>query len=51
MSFFVLIPAGVSFFDLAMALLVVGLVERALYLLPADMVGDGGWLLDTGPEV
>ncbi len=46
MTFF----ADVSFFEVAMSLLAVGVIERALYLLPADMVGPGGWLLDIGSD-
>ena len=42
--------ADVTFFELAAALVVTGLIERALCLLPATAVGDGGWLLDTGAE-
>ncbi len=38
----------VTFFQVAMALVVVGVVERLLYLLPEHVVGNGGWLLDTG---
>jgi hypothetical protein len=41
--------ADVSAFDVAMALIAVGVFERVLYLLPEHMVGDGGWLLDLGP--
>ena len=40
----------VTFFDLAGALVVTGLVERAFCLLPESAVGAGGWLLDTGAE-
>jgi len=42
--------ADVTFFEVALSLLAVGLIERALYLLPSDMVGPGGWLLDTGTD-
>jgi hypothetical protein len=38
----------ISFFEVCLALVALGLVERALYLLPETMVGEGGWLLDTG---
>lgn len=40
----------ISFFEVAMSLLALGLIERALYLLPSDIVGPGGWLLDTGAD-
>jgi hypothetical protein len=31
-----------------MSLLALGVIERVLYMLPESVVGDGGWLLDTG---
>lgn len=40
----------ITFFEVAMSLIAVGCIERALYLLPDDMVGPGGWLLDTGTD-
>ncbi len=40
--------AGVTFFQICLALIVVAVIERALYLLPESVVGEGGWLLDTG---
>lgn len=40
--------ADVSFFHVCMALIAVGVIERGLYLLPESVVGEGGWLLDTG---
>lgn len=48
MSFLFQIPADISFFQVTMSLVALGLIERALYLLPEDMVGEGGWLYDTG---
>ena len=42
--------ADVTFFDVARALVVTGLVERLFCLLPDSAVGDGGWLLDTGAD-
>ena len=45
------ILANITFFEVAMSLLAVGMIERMIYRLPAAMVGPGGWLLDTGaPE-
>ena len=38
----------ISFFDVTMSLIAIGVIERLLYLLPEDIVGPGGWLLDTG---
>jgi hypothetical protein len=38
----------ITFFEVTMSLLAVGLVERLLYRLPVEVVGPGGWLLDTG---
>ena len=50
MSLFAYILSEVTFFEVAMSLVAVGVIERYIYLLPADMVGPGGWLLDTGTE-
>jgi hypothetical protein len=50
MSLFAYVLSEISFFEVAMSLLAVGVVERFIYLLPAEMVGPGGWLLDTGTE-
>ena len=50
MSLIQMLAAEISFFEVAMSLLCVGLVERAMHMLPAEMVGPGGWLLDTGTE-
>lgn len=50
MSILAYILSDISFFEVAMSLIAVGLVERVIYRLPADMVGPGGWLLDTGTE-
>ena len=50
MSLFAYILSEVTFFEVAMSLVAVGVIERFIYLLPADMVGPGGWLLDTGTE-
>ncbi|GGL76102.1 hypothetical protein [Wenxinia marina] len=41
--------ADVTCFEVVVSLLAVGVAERLLYLLPASVVGPGGWLLDTGP--
>ncbi|SMY08710.1 hypothetical protein [Flavimaricola marinus] len=38
----------ISFFEVCASLLVVGCVEQIFVRLPEDMVGPGGWLLDTG---
>lgn len=40
--------ADATFFHVCMSLITVGLVERAMYLLPESCVGPDGWLLDTG---
>lgn len=40
----------ISFFEVALSLLAIGVIERFIYLLPEAMVGPGGWLLDTGTE-
>jgi hypothetical protein len=40
--------SDVTFLQVCMSLITVGLVERAMYLLPETCVGPGGWLLDTG---
>ena len=50
MSLFAYILSEVTFFEVAMSLVAVGVIERFIYRLPADMVGPGGWLLDTGTE-
>jgi len=42
--------SDISFLEVAMSLLALGLIERGLFLLPSDMVGPGGWLLDTGTD-
>jgi hypothetical protein len=38
----------ITFFEVMMSLVLVGAIERLLYRLPVEMVGPGGWLLDTG---
>jgi hypothetical protein len=50
MSLLAYILSDISFFEVSMSLLAIGLIERVIYRLPADMVGPGGWLLDTGTE-
>ncbi len=42
--------AEITFFDVGMSLIAVGIVERILLRLPKEMVGPGGWLLDTEPR-
>ena len=42
------ILADITFFEVAISVLGVGLIERMMYRLPVEMVGPGGWLLDTG---
>jgi hypothetical protein len=44
------IVSDISFAEVALSLLAVGVIERFIYLLPVEMVGPGGWLLDTGTE-
>ena len=50
MSLLQTLAAEISFFEVALSLLAVGVIERFIHLLPAAMVGPGGWLLDTGAE-
>lgn len=50
MSLIAYILSDISFFEVSMSLLAVGLIERVIYQLPVDVVGPGGWLLDTGAE-
>ena len=50
MSFLAYILSDISFFEVSMSLLAVGLIERVIYRLPTEMVGPGGWLLDTDAE-
>ena len=50
MSLIAYILSDISFFEVAMSLLAVGVIERFIYRLPTEMVGPGGWLLDTGAE-
>ena len=45
------IASEITFFNVCMSLIAVGLIERGLYMLPESVVGEGGWLLDTGPAV
>ena len=40
--------ADVTFLEVVASLVVVGLIERVVIRLPVEMVGPGGWLLDTG---
>lgn len=40
----------ISFYELALSLVTLGVVERLVHLLPTDIVGPGGWLLDTGTQ-
>lgn len=42
------IASGLSFFEIGMGLIALGVVERLLLALPEEVVGPGGWLLDTG---
>lgn len=50
MSLIQFIAAEISFFEVMLSLLAVGVIERFIYLLPITAVGPGGWLLDTGTE-
>lgn len=50
MSLIAYILSDISFFEVAMSLMAIGVIERFIYLLPTAMVGPGGWLLDTGAE-
>lgn len=50
MSLITYILSDISFFEVTMSLLAVGVIERFIYLLPTEVVGPGGWLLDTGTE-
>ena len=40
--------SGISFMELGLTLITLGIIERGLHRLPSDVVGPGGWLLDTG---
>lgn len=40
--------ADVTFQDVMLSLIAVGLIERLVYLLPETVVGPQGWLLRTG---
>ena len=40
--------SDITFFEVGMSLLILGAIEQVLIRLPEDMVGPGGWLLDTG---
>jgi hypothetical protein len=40
--------ADITFYDLALSLIAVGLIDRILCELPESMVGPKGWLLRTG---
>lgn len=48
MSSLLLIASDLTFFEIGMGLLAAGVWERALLSLPVNIVGPGGWLLDTG---
>jgi hypothetical protein len=46
-----IIPAllsDVTFTEVCLSLVVLGVIERIMVRLPEEMVGPGGWLLDTG---
>ena len=47
MSLFQTLFADITFFEVAAALIVVGLVERIVIRLPETVVGPEGWLLTT----
>ena len=38
----------ITFFEVGVSLIVLGVIEQVYIRLPEDMVGPGGWLLDTG---
>ncbi len=42
------IAGHVSFLEVGLALITLSVIERLLLRLPTDIVGPGGWLLDTG---
>lgn len=44
------ILAQVTFFDVAVALLITALIDRLLCALPPGIIGPGGWLIDTGSQ-
>jgi len=48
MTALIQLTAEISFMDLGLGLVAVGIAERIALNLPEDMVGPGGWLLDTG---
>lgn len=41
------ILSNITFFDLSMALLVIGCIDHLVCYLPESMVGPEGWLLKT----
>jgi hypothetical protein len=48
MSSLIQLASNATFFEVGMGLLVFGVAERVLFALPPNVVGPGGWLLDTG---
>ena len=40
--------ADITFYDIALSVIAVGIVDRILCELPESMVGPSGWLLRTG---
>jgi len=50
MSLFQTIFTEITFFEVAMSLFVIGLVERVVVRLPESVVGPEGWLLTTGSK-
>ncbi len=48
MTTLIAFAADITFFEVCLSLLTVGLIERVVIRLPEEMVGPGGWLLDTG---
>ncbi len=47
MTLFQTLISEITFFEVAMSLLAVGLIERVVVRLPETMVGPEGWLLTT----
>lgn len=51
MTFLAQFFANVSFLEVGLTFVAIGVIERALLLLPETIVGNGGWLLDLGPRI
>ena len=50
MTLFQSMFADITFFDVAMSLIALGMIERVVVRLPETVVGPNGWLLNTGSK-